>query len=430
MMAQDNNENGAKPLRVLIYPMGSAGDVHPFIGVGKALQARGHEVFIITSGFFEELVVKAGLEFRGVGTKEDFERVQDDPNLWHPKKAFETLVKKALNHSYGPILEHARELNKPGETVMLAGSLAFGARNARELLDIPLATVHLAPCLFLSRYRQPMLHGAPIPQWAPGFLKAFQWWGGGKVADKHVLPELNRFRRELGLPPARNIIRSWWHSPDRVIGLFPDWFGPPQPDWPEQTRLTGFPMFDEKGMHELPAEVEDFLNQGDPPVVFTPGSAMAHGQEFFGEGVKALQMLGRRGMLLSRFPETIPTGLPGTIKHFTYVPFSEVLPRAGALVYHGGVGTCAQALAAGVPHLIYHMAHDQLDNLSRMHDLGVGDGLAPKKFRAKRIADMLDRLLNDSTLKARANEIAARFDTAKWMQQTCELVENLTLASS
>lgn len=412
-------------MRILIYPMGSAGDVHPFIGVGKALQARGHEVFIITSGFFEELVRKAGLEFRAIGTKEDFERVQDDPDLWHPKKAFATLVKKALNVSYGPILEHARDLHKPGETVMLAGTLAFGARNARDLLEIPLATVHLAPCLFLSRYRQPMLHGAPIPQWAPGWLKAFQWWGGSKVADKHVLPELNRFRREHGLPRAKDIIRDWWHSPDRVIGLFPEWFGPRQPDWPEQTRLTGFPMFDEKGLHELPPEVEAFLSAGDPPVVFTPGSAMAHGQDFFRQGVEALKLLGKRGMLLSRFPETIPGNLPDSVKHFNYVPFSEVLPRAGALVYHGGVGTCAQALSAGVPHLIYHMAHDQLDNLSRVRDLGVGDGLAPKQFKARRVANMLDGVLNDASLKSRANEIAARFDTGKWMQQTCDLVEQL-----
>jgi len=412
-------------MRILIYPMGSAGDVHPFIGVGKQLQARGHEVFIITSGFFEELTRKAGLEFRPVGTKEDFERVQEDPNLWHPKRAFETLVKKALNHSYGPIVDHARELHKPGETVMLAGTLAFGARNARDLLDIPLATVHLAPCLFLSRYRQPILHGAPIGQWAPGWLKALQWWGGSKVADRHVLPGLNRFRREHGLPRARDIIRDWWHSPDRVIGLFPEWFGPPQPDWPAQTRLTGFPMFDEKGLHELPPEVEEFLGGGDAPVVFTPGSAMAHGQDFFREGVQALKRLGKRGMLLSRFPETIPGDLPDTIKHFNYVPFSDVLPRAAALVYHGGVGTCAQALAAGVPHLIYHMAHDQLDNLSRVRDLGVGDGLAPKRFNAGRIAEMLDRLLNDAELKQRADAIAERFDTGAWMQQTCDLVEQL-----
>ncbi|MCB9894947.1 MAG: glycosyltransferase [Planctomycetes bacterium] len=415
-------------MRILMYPMGSSGDVHPFVGLGKALQARGHEPFLITSGYFEDLAGRAGIPFRAVGTREDFERAQEDPDLWHPKKAFNVLVEKALNHSYAPILEYARELNKPGETVMLAGTLAFGARNARDLLDIPLASVHLAPCLFLSRYRQPMLHGAPIPQWAPGFLKAFQWWAGGKVADKAVLPELNRFRASHGLPPVRDIIRSWWHSPDRVLGLFPDWFGPPQPDWPKQTRLTGFPMFDEKGMHEMPPEVESFLQAGEPPVVFTPGSAMAHGHDFFAQAVEALKLTGRRGLLITRFRETVPAKLPETVMHASYIPFSEVLPRAAALVYHGGVGTCAQALRAGIPHLIYHMAHDQLDNLSRVRDLGVGDGLAPKQFKAARIAKVLNQLLDNPENIRRAKQISERFDTEAWMRQTCELVEQVVLS--
>lgn len=405
--------------------MGSAGDVHPFIGVGKALQARGHEVFMITSAFFEPLAQRAGIEFRAVGTAEDFIRVQDDPNLWHPRKAFETLVHKALNYSYEPILQHARELHKPGETVMLAGSLAFGTRNARELLDIPLATVHLAPALFISTYRQPMLHGAPFGQWAPRFLKRFQWWVGGKVADHHILPGLNRFRHEHGLAPVRDIIRDWWHSPDRVIGLFPEWFGPPQPDWPKQTVLTGFPLFDEKGLREVPPGLEEFLQAGEPPVVFTPGSAMAHGHEFFEEGVKALELSGRRGLLLSRFPETVPKRMPESVRHFEYVPFSEVLPRSAALVYHGGVGTCAQALRAGIPHLVQHMAHDQLDNLSRVRDLGVGDGLAPKQFKAKRIAKVLDELLGNPETIRRAEQVAQRFDAEAWMRRTCELVEAL-----
>jgi rhamnosyltransferase subunit B len=412
-------------MRVLIFPMGSSGDVHPFIGVGKALQARGHEVFIITSGYFEDLVKRAGLGFRPVGTAEDFQRVQDDPDIWHPKRAFGALVRLGLNHSYEPILEHARELHKPGDTVMLASTLAIGARNAAELLDVPLASVHLAPCIFLSAYRLPRMHGAPVPQWAPRWLRRLMWYVGGRLTDRDVLPVLNAFRREHGLPPARDIVRSWFHSPDRVIGLFPDWFGPPQPDWPKQARLTGFPMFDEAGLNQTPLEVEEFLAAGEPPVVFTPGTSMAHGREFFSAGVEALKLIGRRGILLSKFDHTIPRDLPPGVRHFKYVPFSEVLPRAAALVYHGGIGTCAQALRAGIPHLIYHMAHDQLDNLSRVRDLGVGDGLAPRKFKPRRVASMLDRLLSDNELKRRAAALSQRFDTEAWMRQTCELVEGL-----
>ena len=411
-------------MRILIYAMGSAGDVHPFAGVGRALQARGHEVFVITSAFFEDLVRRAGLGFRALGSVADFERVQGDPHLWHPTRAFPSIIRNAVNPSYEMILEVAKELHLPGETVILASSLAWGSFAPRELLGIPLVSVHLAPSLFVSAHRQPVLHGAPVPQSAPRWMKALQWWAAGKVVNYHVLPEWNRFRKRHGLPPASEMLQEW-HSPDRVIALFPEWFGPPQPDWPQQTRMTGFPMFDEAAIRELPAGLEEFLDAGDPPVVFTPGSAMDRGHEFFAEAVKALGMLGKRGILLSRFADTIPADLPEGVRHYSFVPFSKVLPRAAALAYHGGVGTCAQALQAGIPHLVQPMAHDQLDTLSRVRDLGVGDGLHPHQFKAKRIAAVLERLSGDPEVKARAVEISKRFEPASWIERTCRLVEEM-----
>lgn len=411
-------------MRVVLFAMGSAGDVHPFVGIGRALHARGHEVFVATSAWFEDLVRLAGLGFRALGTVEDFERIQGDPHLWHPTKALPSVIRNAVNPTYERILQICRELNLPGRTVVVASSLAWGAMTAGEILGFPVITAHLAPALFVSSYRQPVLHGAPVRQNAPKFLKSLQWWAAGKVVDFHVLPELNRFRRSHGLPPLRGMLKRW-HSPDRVIALFPEWFGPPQPDWPAQTRLTGFPMFDESGLRGIPPELEAFLDDGDPPVVFTPGSAMDRGDAFFAEAVKALKLLGKRGILLSRFSGTIPADLPPEIRHFPYVPFSSVLPRAAALAYHGGVGTCAQALRAGIPHLVQPMAHDQLDTLSRVRDLGVGEGLHPRHFRAEKIASALDRLLHDPEVKRRAAGISGRFDPSGWMDRTCRLVEDM-----
>ncbi len=417
------------PLRILIHAIGSAGDVHPFVGIGRALQARGHEVFVITSGHFEHLVTSAGLGFRMLGTAEDFKQAQEDKDLWHPRKGFPTIVRRAMNPSYEPILTHARELQLPGKTVMLASSVALGTRNASELLGIPFATVHLAPSLFPSIYRQPVLHGMPFGQGAPRILKSLQWWIAAKVVDFHVLPGLNRFRKHLGLPPARDVLHDWWNSPDRVIALFPDWFAPPQPDWPPQTRQTGFPMFDESGMRPVPPGLLEFLHAGEPPVIFTPGSAMTGGHSFFEEAVEAMKLTGRRGILLSPFETSIPKDLPPNVRHFAYVSFGEILPRAAAMVYHGGVGTCAQTLRAGIPHLIQPMAHDQLDTLSRVRDLGVGDGLHPHQFKAARIAANLELLLDDPAVSRRAKEVAGKFDPAGWLCETCKLIEAMTTGS-
>jgi rhamnosyltransferase subunit B len=405
--------------------MGSAGDVHPFIGLGKALMNRGHEVRLFAAPSFKTAATAQGLDFHAMGTEEDFERIRNHPHLWNPRLSMPFLIKEALNPSYEPILAATKEFHAPGETVILASSLAFGTLAVGELLKAPVATVHLAPSLFPSVYRQPEFHSMPFGQRAPLGLKRLQWWVARRGFDWLALPAYNRFRTRHGLQKVRNLLGDSWNSKDRVIGLFPPWFAAPQPDWPEQTRLTGFPLFDEQGAREIPDELKAFLEAGEAPVIFTPGSAMAQGHRFFAEAVKSLKRLDRRGILLTPYAESVPRDLPGSVRHFSYIPFSEVLPHAAALVYHGGIGTCSQALRAGIPQLIQPMAYDQFDTLSRVRDLGVGMGLEPPRFKAARIAEALQELLDDPSYRRRARDLAELFEPEKWLRETCEWVEAL-----
>ena len=285
--------------------------------------------------------------------------------------------------------------------------------------------MHLTPAIFPSLFRQPELHGLPFGNRSPRFLKRLQWKIAGKVVDHCALPGLNRFRSAHGLGPAKDLLATWWHSPQRVIALFPDWFAPPQPDWPPQTRQTGFPLFDEKGIREISPKLACFLKAGSPPVVFTPGSAMSQGHSLFAETAKALRRVGRRGVFLTLFSDTLPAGLAPEILAVPYAPFSRILPHCAAIIHHGGIGTCAQALLAGIPQLIQPMAHDQLDTVSRIRDLGVGFGIAPGKFREKPLAAELDRLLGDPAYRQRAEEASKRIQPEAWMEQTCGLIENL-----
>jgi UDP:flavonoid glycosyltransferase YjiC (YdhE family) len=210
-----------------------------------------------------------------------------------------------------------------------------------------------------------------------------------------------------------------------VLGLFPDWFGPPQPDWPPQTRLTGFPLYDERGGADIPEELTRFLDAGEPPVVFTPGSAMAQGQDFFAAAVEACRLLGRRGVFLTRFPDQVPPDLPAAVRHFDYVPFSQLLPRAAALVHHGGIGTSAQALAAGVPQLVMPMAHDQPDNAARLRRLGVAASLPRARFRGPAVARDLERLLRSKEVAQNCRAVADRLKDSRAVEQTCEELEAL-----
>ena len=199
-----------------------------------------------------------------------------NPDLWDPRRGlgvvFDELV-ILLRRSYAAIAE----LHEPNRTMLVGHSLSFFTRVFEEKHHVPAATVHLAPSVFRSAFGQPALpSGRDISGW-PRWAKRALWWAVDRFAvDPLIAPGLNAWRGELELPPVSRVLKSWLHSPQRVIGLFPEWFGEPQPDWPRQIRLTGFVLSDEKCAPEgagsgLPAHLEQFLASGDAPIVFTPG---------------------------------------------------------------------------------------------------------------------------------------------------------------
>ena len=209
-----------------------------------------------------------------------------------------------------------------------------------------------------------------------------------------------------------------------MIGLFPDWFAPPQPDWPSALRLTGFPQYDESDQQQVSPSLLEFLDRGPAPIVFTPGSANQNAAAFFRGAVDAAARLNRRALLLTRFTEHLPT-LPPTVHHEVFAPLSRVLPRSAALVSHGGIGTLAQALAAGVPQLTMPMGFDQPDNTTRLLRLGVATWVAPSEFSGERVAPLLNTLLTDPAVASACGKYAALLKDASALARTCDLLEEL-----
>jgi rhamnosyltransferase subunit B len=414
-------------VRVILCTIGSAGDVHPLIGVGKALRARGHAATVVTNPVFEGLAREHGLDFAPLGTTEDYARVQSDPELWHPTRGFHVIAKRMMLPNVEPLYDLIAR-HDPAETVVFAAGTCFGARIAQEHLGVRLVTHHLSPALLWSKHRSPAL-GVIDPRYMPGPLMAAFHRLIVTTADRALGPQVNAFRRRLGLAPVRNILFDWNNSPDRVLGLFPDWFGPVQPDWPAQTRLTGFPRFDPPSP-ELPDS--DLPASGDSdsaPLVFTPGSANIQARKFFAAAVAASQQLGRPAILLTRDPAQLPGHLPPGIIHRPYVPLGDLLPSAAALIHHGGIGTTAQGLAAGIPQLVMPMSHDQPDNALRLRQLGVGVSLSPRQFTDPRVAAALDQLLRSETTLARCRALAARCDPTS-LDATARAIEEVATQPS
>jgi len=414
-------------MTILIVAVGSYGDVLPLVGLGRALRSRGHAVTLFTNSHFANLVQHAGLQFVAMGSAEEYEEVANHPDLWHPHKGWRVIMKRMMS---GTFLKEAYQLLcshlVPGKTILISTTLAFVARLVQETQQIPLVTVHFSPGVFHSAYQAPRMPGLPLPNWLPVRLKQGVW----KVID-HLLidpllkPKLNRLRRELGLPPVSRIFHHWLHSPDLVLGLFPQWFAAPQPDWPPSTVLTGFPLYDEASDSDLPTSIQDFLNVHPRPLVFTPGSANKYGTSFFAEAAKDCQVLNRPGIFLTRYSEQLPQSLPSQVAHFSYAPLSQLLPHCAALIHHGGIGTCSQALQAGIPQLIQPYAFDQFDNGARIEQLGVGRTISQRSFRSPIIAGHLQDLLSSKEVATACHSLKNLFKDTNPLGESCILIERM-----
>jgi UDP:flavonoid glycosyltransferase YjiC (YdhE family) len=260
------------------------------------------------------------------------------------------------------------------------------------------------------------------PQWVVGRMFAM---ADRLVVDKVLAPPINALRKEQGLAPVRGIVKDWWNSPDLVIGMFPDWFAPPAPDWPPQTRLTGFGLWDERSLNGVPQELYDFLNAGEPPVVFTPGSAMWQAQTFFAHCIDACDRLNRRGILLTRHRDHLPANLPNFIRHFDYAPFSALLPSVACLVHHGGIGTSSQAMAAGVRQVVTPFAFDQIDNAARMEKLGIAKVIPIQKLSGRKLAKAIKAMFDNREFYVRAHWVSEWFVHEQPLMETAKLVEGL-----
>lgn len=394
---------------IALLPFGSAGDVFPFLWLGRLLQGRGHRVTMIVACLFEEAARAAGLEVVPLGEPEVFERLIADPRIW---KMYEgtKMVFEFAGQSTETFLQPVEQRQGTADAfdLLLAPCTAFGARLARESLGIPLINVHLQPAVMISAHETPVLfpgmqHFQKLPLWLRRWLIRLP-----NPADRFAAPLVAAACARRGVAPPKSLWWEWAHSPDGTLCVFPEWFAAAQPDWPEGVKQWDFPLEDLASEQPLSAELTAFLAGGDKPLVFTPGSANVHARRFFEVALAAVTRLRRRAVFVTRKLDQLPAQLPPSVQPVAYAPFSTLLPHAAAFIHHGGIGTLSQGFAAGVPQLVMAMAHDQPDNAWRLQRLGAGLGLTPGTFTPERVHEALSRLLMEPSFTRAAKDCQRR----------------------
>lgn len=408
-------------MNFIIASLGSPQDVQPFLGIGGALRARGHAVTAISYDRYEAVARVHGLDFVSAGPWAEVEQLLGATDFSHPSsmdRVLKTLMVPPMRRVYQLIAER----HVPKETILVASAPTIAARLAQEKLGLPHITLHLAPGALRSTELPPRFARADLPGWLAGLLARPTYAVSDWQLDRLVKHDVNAFRGELGLRAQESVAR-WMATAKRALGLFPEWFAPPQLDWPRHTTLTHFPLFDTPSTATLTPEVEAFLAAGEPPIVFTVG-AQAKGFGWFHKAsVEACVTLGARGILVSDAPQDIPKPLPASVLHVEDVSFAALLPKARAFVHHAGMGVIAQALRAAVPQLVVPWGFNQFDNASRVRRLGVAEELDSTGYGGRWVADSLERLLSEPTLAQRCREVASQFDGVDPIGVTCDALE-------
>lgn len=396
---------------VVVFTLGTAGDLYPLLTLARAFQRRGHRVTLVGPTVHADLVAQAGLPFHAVGTREGYTAVISDAKLWHPIKGLGVLF-RSCKQPWQHMLSFTDGLARDEPCILVAHPLALPvaslARAARP--DLHIVGVYLAPTNMRSCADPMVLGDRRIPRWMPMPVRRWLWRLVDRtVVDPMGLPSVNELRQARGEPPVAHLLDHFASVPDQSLTLFPDWFAPTAADWPQPLHRGPFPLYDPVAQVGLPDEVTRFLATGASPVVFTPGTGNRHATRFFAGALAAVQRLGLRAIFLTPQREQVPAELPDTVLWQAYAAFPHLLPRVKAIVHHGGIGTTAQALQAGVPQLVVAMAFDQFDNGWRVQALGAGLTLASRSLRTRTLVRVLRKLLDNPDIQTCCRTVAANF---------------------
>ncbi len=202
---------------------------------------------------------------------------------------------------------------------------------------------------------------------------------------------------------------------------------PAPPDWGADKHVTGYWFLDDGEDWTPPPALIDFLEAGPAPIYIGFGSMSSRKPEETAELViAALQLANQRAILLSGWSGLQKTDLPDTVFMIDSVPHSWLFPMVAAVVHHGGAGTTAAGLRAGVPSVVVPFFGDQPFWGGRVASLGVGPTPVPRgKLTAERLASAIQEAVTNKAMRQRAAALGAKIQTEDGLARAVEIVQHI-----
>jgi sterol 3beta-glucosyltransferase len=417
-------------MRIIIIALGSQGDVQPYIALGKGLKEAGHIVRLLTHENFEELVSSHGLEFcPAKGNVQDVIQSQEMREVLEKGNFFAIQSQMAKQ---GPRLaiDWAKDglAACQGMNLIIAGmgGVALGTALA-DKLKISLLQAYVVPFTPTKAFPSVLLPkslarlGSTFNRLSHHLTRQFVWQpirSGDKLARQQV----------LGLPPA-----PFWGPynaallQDCILYGFSPSVIPKPVDWDSNIHVTGYWFLDSGSDWTPPSDLVEFLAGNTPPIYIGFGSmSNRNPEETANLCLQALAQTKQRAIMLSGWGGLQKSNLPDTVFMIDSVPHSWLFPRVGAVVHHGGAGTTAAGLRAGVPSIIIPFFGDQLFWGQRIAELGVGPEPIPrKKLTVERLTQAIQEVVTDESMRQRASNLGAKIQAEDGIAEAVAVVQNI-----
>ena len=417
-------------MKIAIVALGSRGDVQPYVALGKALKAAGHGVKLVTHENFETLVTSHGLKFCAMPGNVQAVMESDELRALLEKGNF-----LAINAYTSKLVKTISiEWAKAGLVAcqgmdLLIGGVGGGTimRALAEKLQIPILQAHVFP--YTPTIAFPAVLFLPwlskfggIVNWLSHHLMRQIMWQSSRNADRLVRSQV------LGLPPAP----FFGPKKDAKLMPFPTLYGfspsviPKPADW-RNTEVTGAWFLDAEPDWTPPESLVSFLARGPAPVYIGFGSMGSRNpEETAGLVLQAIAQTGQRAILQSGWGGLAPQDLPENVLVVNLVPHSWLFPQMAAIVHHGGAGTTAASLRAGVPSIVIPFFGDQPFWGQRVADLGVGPAPIPrKKLTIDRLAQAIQTAMGDPVMRQRSAQLGAKIQAEDGLARVVETIDRL-----
>ncbi len=397
-------------MKVTIMALGTRGDVQPYIAFGQGLQRAGHIVKIAAPADFEAMTVSSGLQFHAID--QDSQKMMSSPlgqrlvqtgqNRAKYIRIISQIARKKAQNSFQAAWQAAQ-----GSEAIIFNTYSLMGYHIGEKLNIPTFLALIFPLTPSSYF--PSLG---VPSW----LKLGSTFNQAsyRIYDFYIYwlfqDQFTAWRRSLGLPPLpeRGLFQNLLHRQIPILHAYSPTVMPRAADWPDRFHVTGYWFSDLSKNWQPPARLLAYLAAGPPPVYVGFGSLYpAQSDQYTALIVKALRQAGHRGIIaMGQGTRSHVNNSNADIYHTDHIPHDWLFNRVSAVVHHGGAGTTAAGLKAGIPSVLIPFMGDQPFWGHRIAVLGAGPKAIPfKRLTVTRLSQAISIATTNSEMKENARKL-------------------------